>query len=697
MGKINVLSFAVANLIAAGEVVDRPASVIKELMENSIDSGADRITVEIQRGGTTFMRVSDNGCGIEPEDLPTALRRHATSKIREAEDLDAIISLGFRGEALAAISSVANVRIISKTRDREMGAMVESRGGNIVGVTERGASDGTSVIVEDLFFNVPARRKFLKKDITEAMAVGTAVEKIALSHPEIAIRFISDGNLKLETTGDGKVLNTIYSVFGREFAGKMLPVDNGANDIHITGYIGRSDAARANRNYQNFFINGRYVKSKTAMAAIEQAYASYIPPEKFPCCVLFVDIDPRTVDVNVHPSKLEVKFSSEKPVFESIYYAVRNTLEKNISRPEVSLQNGHVSAAEYRNYVTGKIAADRNYFGEKKTQSNPLGAFVPIEDKSKPKPEQTTFGSAGTKKETAPSYPSEISFKKEADKSTFAPIENKVQWQEPTVSIPRVLCTSDFKENKENSGPDLPEMPRAADTKHTDVAKSLRKEILPGEIRTSAKNEMAQAPVGESISDVREAPPYKIVGEAFNSYIFVESEMKLLVIDKHAAHERIIFENFKKIMNSGESMSQMLMLPVDIHFGKEECGALEEYRMEIEAVGFTFGLSDNKVSVQAIPMGISADAVSEIFQIFAERLLSGTGNVSVTRDLIFEKALYQASCKAAIKAGREYSEKDNEWLCKKLMEMPDITFCPHGRPVAIEMPKNMLDKQFERH
>ena len=283
MGKINVLSFAVANLIAAGEVVDRPCSVIKELMENSIDAGADTITVEIQNGGKTFMRVSDNGCGIEPEDLPTALRRHATSKIKDAEDLDAIMSLGFRGEALAAISSVANVRIISKTRDSATGAMIESRGGNVFGVTERGSSDGTTIIVEDLFFNVPARRKFLKKDLTEAMAVSTTVEKIALSHPEIAIRFISDGVSRLETSGDGKAISAIYSVFGREFAAKMLPVENTSTDIKVSGYVGRSDNVRANRNYQNFFINGRYVKSKTAMAAVEQAYASYIPPEKVRC------------------------------------------------------------------------------------------------------------------------------------------------------------------------------------------------------------------------------------------------------------------------------------------------------------------------------------------------------------------------------------------------------------------------------
>ena len=271
MGKINVLPFAVANLIAAGEVVVRPASVIKELMENAIDAGADRITVEIQNGGVTFMRVTDNGCGMTPEDLPVAIRRHATSKIRVAEDLDGILTLGFRGEALAAIASVSDVRIISKTADAQFGSVLEAHGGNIVSVREQGCSTGTSVIVENLFANVPARRKFLKKDVTEAMAVTANVEKVALSNPQIAFRLIVDGNLKLETAGDGNLQNTIYAVFGKEFASRLIEVNSDHEGIEVKGFIGRTDNFKANRNYQNFFINGRFVKSKTAMAALEQA------------------------------------------------------------------------------------------------------------------------------------------------------------------------------------------------------------------------------------------------------------------------------------------------------------------------------------------------------------------------------------------------------------------------------------------
>ena len=385
MGRINVLSFEVANLIAAGEVVDRPASVIKELMENAIDSGADRITVEIQHGGVTFMSVSDNGCGMEADELPVAIRRHATSKIKEASDLDGICTLGFRGEALAAIAAVSRLRIISRTKDSPTGAVLEADCGNIVGVTERGASVGTRVIVEDLFANVPARRKFLKKDVTEAMAVSAYVEKIALSRPDIAFRLIIDGTPKIDTVGDGNLKNTIYSLFGRDFAAKLLSADLTVDGIRVSGFIGRTDNVRANRNYQNFFINGRYIKSKTACAAIEQAYTSYIPPEKFPCCILRIEVNPSAVDVNVHPAKLEVKFSNERPVFEAIYYAVRNALESNVTRPSIdptTLWNTNKRVSD----MTEPIADKR---GES-LQKRQLSAELYSKAEPTPKPQEKT-------------------------------------------------------------------------------------------------------------------------------------------------------------------------------------------------------------------------------------------------------------------------------------------------------------------
>lgn len=654
MGKINVLSFAVANLIAAGEVVDRPASVIKELVENSIDAGADRITVEIQNGGISYMRVTDNGCGISKEDLPVALRRHATSKIKDAEDLEAIISLGFRGEALAAISSVANVRIVSKTKDSELGAALEAHGGVVVGVTERACSEGTSIIVEDLFYNVPARRKFLKKNITEGMAVVSCVERVSLSHPEIAFRLISDGNVKLETMGDGKLHSAIYSVFGRDFATRLIPVQGGSEGIEITGYIGRSDNVKANRNFQNFFINGRYVKSKTAMAAIEQAFSSYIPPEKFPCCVLFVKIDPRCVDVNVHPSKLEIKFSNEKAVFEAVYYSVRNALEKNTTRPEVRLENGRISAQDYRN-MSG---------AQPQKKPNALNAFVPIPDRSV-KPEQIKMSTPVK------------------EKTRIVPVP---AWQNPVPTPKTVETGEEHAAEKFSFGsPKIDLTPKSI-------------EIPPVEEKIEHVKVEKTAPTipPKEEEPEREIPPYRIVGEAFNSYVFIDLGEKMLVVDKHAAHERIIFEHFKKIMDKGEQASQMLMLPVKINFTREEIAALEDYRAEIESAGFTFETEENAVNVQSFPLGIEASAISDIFGEFATGLLTDSASVNITRQFAFEKALYQASCKAAIKAGRQYPEEHIKWLCQKLMELPDITFCPHGRPVAIEMTKNMLDHQFER-
>ena len=319
MGKINVLDFEIANLIAAGEVVERPSSVLKELIENSIDSGATSIVAEIKRGGVALIRVSDNGCGMDRDDLPVAIKRHATSKIKSREDLERIATLGFRGEALAAISSVSGVTIITKTADAEAGSMLVSEGGRILDISEVGCAEGTTVVVENLFFNVPARRKFLKKDSTEAMNCAALVEKVALSRPDISIQLKVDGEERFKTPGDGDLLNSIYAVYGKDFASKLIKAEGTANGVRVYGYIGRSDNVRKNRNYQNVFINGRYVKSLTAMAAIEKAYTSYIAHEAFPTCVLFLEMNPTMVDVNVHPAKLEVKFASEQPVFEAIY------------------------------------------------------------------------------------------------------------------------------------------------------------------------------------------------------------------------------------------------------------------------------------------------------------------------------------------------------------------------------------------
>ena len=656
MGKINVLSFAVANLIAAGEVVDRPSSVIKELLENAIDSGADKITVEIQNGGVTYMRVTDNGCGISSEDLPVAIRRHATSKIKDATDLDSILTLGFRGEALAAIASVSDMRIISKTADAPTGSMLSASGGNILGVTERPAANGTSVIVENLFANVPARRKFLKKDATESLAVSAMVEKIALSRPDIAFKLIIDGNEKIQTVGDGQLKNAIYCIFGRDFASKLIETKIEIDGVKVHGYVGRPDNVKANRNYQNFFINGRYVKTKTALAAIEQAYTSYISSDKFPCCVLFIDINPNTVDVNVHPAKLEVKFSNERPVFEAIFYAARNALESDTARPEVKLS------------ALKKSAVPQN-----------LGSRIsdmtsPIEDGPKESLKKRQIES-------------ELYITTTKPKDTFAHITAEqylAEYMKDKVNERQKepLTVNDVKKEPIANG---------EKNAHTEGAKKVEQDDHTIETNLNSQHlvETPEKPVKKLY--------YRIIGEAFNSYVLVEKDDKLLLIDKHAAHERIIFEHLKAQMLSQDvGGSQLLMLPIEVMMTSEEIQTLCEYKKEIEAVGFEFTAGRYTANVTAIPEGIQSDAVGDMLTVMADRIKNNTGTVKLTRDIIFEKALYQASCKAAIKAGREYPKEYVEWLVEKLMELPDITVCPHGRPVAMELTKRNLDYQFER-
>lgn len=653
MGKINVLSFAVANLIAAGEVVDRPASAVKELVENAIDSGASRITVEIQNGGVTFIRVCDNGCGMEPEELPVAIRRHATSKIKTAEDLENVGTLGFRGEALAAIASVSNMRIISKTAEAQYGAMLEVSAGNMISLTERACATGTTVIVEDLFANVPARRKFLKRDVTEAAAVNVIVEKVALSQPRIAFKMIQDGAVKFETAGDGNLKNTVYAIFGREFAMKMISVNAEIDGVRVSGFVGRSDNFKSNRNYQNFFINGRYVKSKTASAAIEQAYSSYIPSEKYPCCVLNIEVSPRAVDVNVHPAKLEVKFSNEKPVFDAVYYTVRSALEEDITRPDF-----HFEAPK-----TAKPEPKKPSF---------TNAFVPVEELKKSYPNlKISFDGAFGKGEVI----TETSVVQEAKPNEKTATESSKAEQE----TPRKVAFPEWRPPVE--------------------APSNKKDFMPtavsGNIPGTKKKE-GSVSIDTEIGNSKTITDYRIVGEAFHSYVFVEREDKVIVIDKHAAHERILFEELRTHMSENESLSQLLMLPIEVMLTTDEITALENYREEIERVGFSFTLKKHAAEITAIPSSIPSEAVCEMFLTFADRLLGETGSVEVSRKLIFERALYQASCKAAIKAGREYPAEHIQWLVDKMMQLPDITFCPHGRPVAVEMSKNSLDKQFER-
>ncbi len=636
MGKINVLDFEIANLIAAGEVVERPSSVMKELIENSIDSGATNIVAEIKRGGVALIRVTDNGCGMEAEDLPVSLKRHATSKIRSREDLEGISTLGFRGEALAAISSVSMVTIITKTATAEVGSMLTSEGGKIIDISEVGCADGTTVVVENLFFNVPARRKFLKKDSTEAMNCAALVEKVALSRPDISIQLLVDGEERFKTPGNNNLLDTIYAVYGKEFSSKLIEADGTANGIHVHGYIGRSDNVRKNRNYQNVFINGRYVKSLTAMAAIEKAYTSYIAHEAFPTCVLFLDMNPTMVDVNVHPAKLEVKFANEQPVFEAVYYTVKRAIEEHEYRPELTLP-------------------------QKKSERNFESAFVPVGADTKG--EQISI-TTPVRVEVAPERP-------------------RINYNTP-VKVASGAGSFGYSEKKAES----------SFTPKSSI------ELLERYRKAEPKEDYTPTPTPAAPTVTVEetpAPDYKFVGEAFNCYIIVEYDGALLVIDKHAAHERVIFEDLKKISErEGRVASQALLLPITVIMTPDELEAAREYCEAVNAVGFEYEVLDKCVNLTAIPSSISATEAESLFVKMLGELIEGRGNPEITDAIRREQALYQVACKAAIKGGRVYDSSVTKWIIERVLALPDVIVCPHGRPIAYRLTKTELDRQFER-
>ena len=655
MGKINVLSFEIANLIAAGEVVERPSSVMKELIENSIDSGATSIIAEIKHGGVSLIRVTDNGAGMEREDLPVALQRHATSKIREKDDLASIMTLGFRGEALAAISSVSEMTIISKVKSAESATMLSAEAGKVVDISEVYAADGTTVVVKNLFYNVPARRKFLKKDSTEAMNVSALVEKVALSRPDISIQLLIDGEEKFKTPGDNNLHNTITAIFGKAFSSKLIEVDGEADGIRVSGFVGRSDNVKKNRNLMNVFINGRYVKSLTAQAAIERAYTSYIAPEAFPCCVLFIEINPTLVDVNVHPAKLEVKFADERTVFEIVYYTIKNALEKHEYRPEME-------------------------FSKPKAEKNYVGAFVPIGADTKGEQlKMSVLTSASTPSAVPTSAPSFSEPKRTAAYSAPAYSEPKVNLDRPM----RVASTgsSDFLVKKADAPTMTP----------NDSVELLRK------YRESIEQKQPEPIPTIPTVRVEDTPEYKFIGEAFDCYVMIEYEGALLVIDKHAAHERVIFEDLKKQREEDKRIAnQLLMLPLTVVLSPEELAIASEYADEMRAVGFEYNINGTAADIIAIPEAIGTDDAEALFIRMLDEIVDGRGKPSITEAIRREKALYQVACKAAIKGGRVYTKEILHWLIKKLLALPDITVCPHGRPVAFRLTKNELDRQFER-
>jgi DNA mismatch repair protein MutL len=718
MGKINLLSFEVANLIAAGEVVDRPSSAVKELLENAVDSGATQITLEIQRGGVTFIRVTDNGCGMEKDDLVPAITRHSTSKIHTAEDLNSILTLGFRGEALAAIAAVSRLRIFSKMPGEGMGALLTAEGGEVRSVVDTGCADGTTVIAEDLFYNVPARRKFLKKDSTEATAIGAVVEKIALSHPEISFRFISDGELKFLTSGSGDLRETMWALFGRDTARRSLPADRSENGIRVSGFVSESDMFRSNRNMENFFINGRYIRSKTASAALEQAYSSKIPADKFPFCVLNIELNPAAVDVNVHPAKLEVKFADEKLIFDAVYYAVLSALDREVNRPSFPLPQPQPAqdmqdAAELPDPIAGtaetgakgpgSFPADRETPPSpfrKPVRPDPQNAFVPM-DVRRAKPDQMRLSEIGGFPASGPA----------AENRRPASAEEIAQAQGKAA------------ENIRGASEAFASRDKGSSAAPAEIAAALLHLGPPGESAGSDASDAGKDGVAaQNGSDdpyavydreiaAGDIPEYWLIGEVFNTYLIVQLADRILFVDKHAAHERILFDELcrklrrhfrEKIPMTG----QLLLTPLEETLYPTETDALEEYRDRIEALGYVFetertGVSSGKARISQIPEELDQNEAAELFRVLASRLSDATGTVESAAQGFFESRLWQASCKAAIKGGRIYDPAHLKWICDRLLQKPDsrgsvIRTCPHGRPVAFEIRKSAMDRQFGR-
>ena len=739
MGVINQLDIQVANLIAAGEVVDRPASACKELLENAIDAGATKVTLEIKNGGSSLIRVSDNGCGMSRDDLPLSIKRHATSKIKNAGDLAAIMTLGFRGEALAAIASVSHLRILSKRREDDCGTLLDSEPGKEPVLSDAAISDGTTILVEDLFANVPARRKFLKKDQTEAMAVAATLEKVALSYPSIAIKLIIDGQPRFETAGDGKLKNTIYALYGREFASKLIELERDADGISIDGYIGTPENVRANRNYQNVFINGRFVKSKCAQAALEQAFTSYIPSDKFPACVMNIGLSPELVDVNIHPSKLEVKFTNERSVFEAVYYAVRGALEKRIPRPQLNFPGKDASEFSYEVMKTLNAFVPIEERGTRKqkcvylNQKNVKEGQLSIEEQLTPSKSQSSptatlrtdslpdAGYADTVQAelsqadsiSASGYQSSV--QNEPPRTTAAPAagyQNPAQDEPPSTTA---APTAGYQSPAQDEPPRTTAAPVAgyhsttrsaypqADTS-ADAPVYTQIDELPPVIESMRSKPEADSYAELDLRDTPDAPsqrksppPYRIIGEAFYSFVFIEVEDKVMIIDKHAAHERIIFEELKENLRTKSVVSQILLVPLELNLTPVELAALDEYRAEVKGIGFDYTTNGvNMASINAIPSQIEVSAAGDMLVTVADRLSGGTGSAGISRELLFERALYQASCKAAIKIGHIEDKEHIKWICDKLLMLDDIKYCPHGRPVAFELSKQNIELQFKR-
>lgn len=701
MGRINVLDKHTAELIAAGEVVERPSSVVKELLENSIDAGATQITVEIMHGGIDYLRITDNGCGILKEDVRNAFKRNATSKISVDSDLEKIGTLGFRGEALASISSVSKVQLITKAKEENIGSAYEIDGGEEISFDDAGCPDGTTFIMRNLFYNVPARYKFLKKDVAEGNAVASVIDKIALSHPEIAITFIRDNKRVLKTAGDGKLMSSIYAVYGRDFASTLIPVDYELNGMKLTGYISRPTNGRANRNMQNTFINGRFVKSRTISVALEEACKGSIMIGKFPSCVLNLQISPEAVDVNVHPSKIEVRFINERPVFDTVYHGVKSALLRGDSRKEAVLNHNNTVNIKPLNpfNLANKVI---NKEPPKSVQKAP----------EKPR-EKSIFDELDLPTKTVKyNKVNKVSDSSSVQKKYMEFLENNKKLSENNQTTNNTVCNNidnnvinnisteskiETKMNEVKEDTSLnQEVQKVNPFEELELEKITTEEkksdvdvVLPTERQTNSSSENIE--IKTLIDEDKQS--FRFIGEAMNTYIIVETDNnKLVLIDKHAAHERIIFEKLKR--EKGTGSVQLLLIPITVTLEKNEYTVAIEHLDMFKNVGFDVeDFGNGTLIVRSAPSYLRNDDIEDTIIEICGYIAENRKNVMSEH---MEWIYHNISCRSAIKAGDSSTAKELIDIAKTVFSDDSIRYCPHGRPVCIELSKYEIEKQFGR-
>ena len=661
MPKIIQLSPHIANLIAAGEVVERPASVVKELLENAVDAGASKITIEIRDGGMTFLRVTDNGCGMTPEDARTAFLRHATSKLRSAEDLAAIGTMGFRGEALAAIASVSRIDLMTKTPGAISGVSLHLEAGKILDESEVGCPEGTTIIVRDLFYNTPARMKFMKSDTVEGARVASAVQLQALAHPQVAFQFLRDGKQVLSTPGTGGLQAAVYCVYGRDCA-RMVPVESRWDSYALTGFVSRPTDARPSRNLQTFFVNNRPVKSRLLISALEEAYRNQIMVGKFPACVLHLNLPAGAVDVNVHPAKTEVKFLSEKAVFDCVHYGVLGALNKQVDRPEVRFAKKPEPAVQTvpsapPSPPQHKAVPRQDFFRTMTAQD--FQAMSQVLDKV-PRPEPAAASAAAAKvREESGSLLRE---------TVVIPASRPV----PAVALP-------------------PREPETRNPIPVSPAQSISEQPVPPQETQSVA--LSSPPEAEQTAlEMPAEIPWRMVGELYNSYILVEQGEEAFLIDKHAAHERILFEKLKA--NQETISSQSLISPISVRLSPAAAGELLANQDMLDSLGFSIEeFGENTLLIRQIPMDLGPEDASSTLESLAADLLNGR---RAQADTVRDELLHTVACKAAIKAGWKNDEAELLAVAKAVMSREDLKYCPHGRPICVTLSKKQLEKQFKR-